>query len=124
MTTDRVRGADLPSADAMPSLTRRRVRSALTTLVVPALLVLGVPLLFTSYRLTSLTTVATYLIVDTHARGFVYETGGVEREVGVHAARCAQEVYEMPIAILATDPADHVRWLADARRAALRTLET
>jgi uncharacterized protein YbjT (DUF2867 family) len=63
------------------------------------------------------------LIVDTPARGFVYETGGVEREVGVHAASCAREVYEMPIAILATDPADHARWLADARAAALSTLE-
>ena len=45
------------------------------------------------------------LIVDTHARGFVYETGGVERELGLHAARCAREVYEMPIEILETDPA-------------------
>ena len=63
------------------------------------------------------------LIVDTHARGFVYETGGVERDVGVHAARCAAEVYEMPIAVLDTDPADHDRWLADARGAALRLLE-
>jgi hypothetical protein len=63
------------------------------------------------------------LIVDTHARGFLYETGGVERELGVHAARCAQEVYDMPIAILDTDPADHERWLGDARAAALRMLE-
>src|SRR4051794_4286843 len=63
------------------------------------------------------------LIVDTHARGFVYETGGVERELGVHAARCAAEVYEMPIAVLDTDPGDHARWLADARQAALRLLE-
>jgi nucleoside-diphosphate-sugar epimerase len=63
------------------------------------------------------------LIVDTPARGFVYETGGVEREVGVHAASCAREVYEMPLAILATDPGDHARWLADARTAALSMLE-
>jgi len=63
------------------------------------------------------------LIVDTPARGFVYETGGVERELGVHAANCAREVYEMPIAVLVTDPADHARWLADARAAALSTVE-
>ena len=63
------------------------------------------------------------LIVDTHARGFVYETGGVPRELGVHAARCAQEVYEMPIAILDTPPGDHGQWLNDARSAALSTLE-
>ena len=63
------------------------------------------------------------LIVDTHARGFVYETGGVERELGVHAARCAAEVYEMPIEVLTTDPGRHDAWLADARQASLRTLE-
>jgi putative NADH-flavin reductase len=63
------------------------------------------------------------LIVDTHARGFVYETGGVERELGVHAARCAAEVYEMPIEVLTTDPGRHDAWLAAARQASLRTLE-
>jgi uncharacterized protein YbjT (DUF2867 family) len=63
------------------------------------------------------------LIVDTPARGFVYETGGEVREVGVHAARCAEAVYEMPIGILETDPADHATWLSDARQAALRLLE-
>jgi hypothetical protein len=62
------------------------------------------------------------LIVDTHARGLLYETGGLEREVGVHAARCAAEVYEMPIVILETDPGDVHRWLGDARRAALGLL--
>ena len=62
------------------------------------------------------------LIVDTHARGFVYETGGVRREVGEHAASCAREVYEMPIELLTTDPGDHERWLADARDASLRLL--
>jgi len=63
------------------------------------------------------------LIVDTHARGFVYETGGVERELGLHATRCAREVYEMPIEVLETDPREHERWLGDARGAALRLLE-
>jgi nucleoside-diphosphate-sugar epimerase len=62
------------------------------------------------------------LIVDTHARGFVYETGGVARELGEHAASCAREVYEMPIEVLATDPSDHERWLADARDTALRVI--
>jgi nucleoside-diphosphate-sugar epimerase len=64
------------------------------------------------------------LIVDTHARGFVYETGGVERELGVHATRCAREVFEMPIEILDTDPARREDWLAEAREAALRVLAT
>jgi nucleoside-diphosphate-sugar epimerase len=62
------------------------------------------------------------LIVDTHARGFLYETGGVARELGVHAATCAREVYGMPLAILETAPSDHDRWLADAREAALGLL--
>jgi hypothetical protein len=62
------------------------------------------------------------LIVDTHARGFLYETGGVEREVGVHAARCAAEVYEMPIVILDADPGDVEGWVAHARDAALGLL--
>jgi hypothetical protein len=64
------------------------------------------------------------LIVDTHARGFVYETGGVEREIGVHAVRCAAAVYEMPIVVLDSDPGNHTEWLADARQAALRLLES
>ena len=63
------------------------------------------------------------LIVDTPARGLVYETGGVEREVGVHAARCAESVYEMPIVVLEADPGDRERWLAEAWRAALALLE-
>jgi uncharacterized protein YbjT (DUF2867 family) len=63
------------------------------------------------------------LIVDTPARGIVYETGGVEREDGVHAARCAAATYEMPVEIVATDPRDHERWLADVRAAALSVLE-
>jgi hypothetical protein len=61
-------------------------------------------------------------IVDTPARGLVYETGGVEREDGVFAVRCAVETYEMPVEILETDPADHERWLSDARDAAFRLL--
>ena len=64
------------------------------------------------------------LIVDTHARGFVYETGGVEREVGLHAARCAREAFEMPIEVLDADPADRKDWLAAAREASLRVLES
>ena len=64
------------------------------------------------------------LIVDTHARGFVYETGGVARELGLHAARCAKEVYEMPIEVLDSDPREHAAWLRDARAAALKVVET
>ncbi len=61
-------------------------------------------------------------IVDTPARGLVYETGGVEREDGVFAVQCAVATYEMPLEILDTDPSDHERWLRDAKAAALRLL--
>jgi hypothetical protein len=61
-------------------------------------------------------------IVDTPARGLVYETGAAEREDGVFAVRCAVETYEMPVEILETDPADHERWLTEAKAAALRLL--
>jgi hypothetical protein len=64
------------------------------------------------------------LIVDTPARGMVYETGGVEREDGVFAVQCAVATYGMPVEILATEPAEHARWLADARDAALRVVES
>jgi uncharacterized protein YbjT (DUF2867 family) len=64
------------------------------------------------------------LIVDTHARGFVYETGAVEREVGLHAARCARAAFEMPIEVLDADPLNRETWLADARAASLRVLES
>jgi hypothetical protein len=62
------------------------------------------------------------LIVDTPARGLVYETGGVEREEGVFAAQCAVATYEMPVEILDTAPAEHERWLTEAEAAALRLL--
>jgi hypothetical protein len=62
------------------------------------------------------------LIVDTPARGMVYETGGLEREDGVFAVQCAVATYAMPVEVLTTDPAEHERWLADARNAALRVL--
>ena len=61
-------------------------------------------------------------IVDTPARGMVYETGGVEREEGVFAVQCAVATYEMPVEILDTDPAHHERWLRDAKAAALGLL--
>ena len=63
------------------------------------------------------------LIVDTHARGFVYETGGVARDVGLHAASCARAAFEMPIEVLDTDPGDHEHWLREARDASLPVLD-
>ena len=39
-------------------------------------------------------------IVDTPVRGFVYETGGVERAAGVSAARRAAATFAMPVEIL------------------------
>ena len=61
-------------------------------------------------------------IVDTPARGLVYETGGLEREEGIFAVQCAVATYEMPIEVLDTDPADHERWLTEAKAASLRLL--
>jgi NAD(P)H-binding len=61
-------------------------------------------------------------IVDTPVRGFVYETGGVERAEGVAAARRAAATYNMPVEILDADPAQHEVWEAGARAAVSRVL--
>jgi putative NAD(P)-binding protein len=61
-------------------------------------------------------------IVDTHVRGLVYETGGIERPEGVAAARRAQATYNMPVEVLATDPAQHDAWLRAATTAVTSVL--
>jgi nucleoside-diphosphate-sugar epimerase len=61
-------------------------------------------------------------IVDTHVRGFVYETGGVERADGMAAARRAATTYNMPVELLTTDPAQHDEWLREASAAVSRVL--
>jgi NADP-dependent 3-hydroxy acid dehydrogenase YdfG len=53
-------------------------------------------------------------IVDTHVRGLVYETGGVERPTGTIVARRAAATYNMPVELLTADPAQHDAWLAEA----------
>src|ERR1700712_2858642 len=52
-------------------------------------------------------------IVDTPARGFVYETGGVERPEGEAAARRLAATYKMPVEIAGAPPEGHDVWLAE-----------
>ena len=61
-------------------------------------------------------------IVDTPVRGFVYETGGVERPEGTAAAAKARSVYAMPVELLETDPSDHDGWTAAGVAAVTRVL--
>lgn len=61
-------------------------------------------------------------IVDTPARGLVYETGGTERPDGVAAVRRASATYNMPVQVLEADPADRDEWLAAASRAVAAVL--
>jgi NAD(P)-dependent dehydrogenase (short-subunit alcohol dehydrogenase family) len=61
-------------------------------------------------------------IVDTHVRGFVYETGGLDRPGGIASARRVASTYNMPVEVLATDPAQHDAWLRDATGAVSRIL--
>src|SRR5918999_1679171 len=54
-------------------------------------------------------------MVDTHARGLVYEAAGsVERallERGAATAREASDTHRMPIEVVTADPGDHRAWL-------------
>src|ERR1700712_1126292 len=52
-------------------------------------------------------------IVDTPARGFVYETGGVERPEGEAAAKRLAATYNMPVEIVGAPPEGHDVWLAE-----------
>ena len=61
-------------------------------------------------------------IVDTHVRGLVYETGGVDRPGGTAAARRVAATYNMPVEILEADPAQHDGWTAAAVAAVNRVL--
>jgi hypothetical protein len=65
-------------------------------------------------------------MVDTHARGLVYEAAGsVQRtllERGAATAREASRTYRMPVEVVTADPGDHGGWLeacAGAVRAVL-----
>lgn len=60
-------------------------------------------------------------IVDTPVRGFVYETGGVDRE-GTALVERAATTYAMPVGIVSESPADHDDWLAASTSAVQRVL--
>jgi uncharacterized protein YbjT (DUF2867 family) len=67
-------------------------------------------------------------IVDTPVRGMVHEAAGsLPEEVLAHgrdiAVRSA-ETWQVPLAILDADPADHAAWLAAARSAVLGLVES
>lgn len=61
-------------------------------------------------------------IVDTPARGFVYETGGVDRPAATAAVEQARSVYAMPVEVVDADPADHDAWTAAVTAAVQRIL--
>jgi hypothetical protein len=61
-------------------------------------------------------------IVDTPARGLVYETGGVARPEGVHAAERVARTYAMPVEVVDSDPSQHDEWTAAATAAVQRVL--
>jgi len=60
-------------------------------------------------------------LVDTPVRGVVYEAAGTAPPPalaeGREVARAAHETWRIPLAVVDADPADHERWLADARAA-------
>ena len=58
-------------------------------------------------------------LVDTPVRGVLYEGSLPE---GEQVARTAAETWQIPLQVLATDPADHAAWLADARASVDRLL--
>jgi nucleoside-diphosphate-sugar epimerase len=60
-------------------------------------------------------------IVDTPVRGFVYETGGRDRE-GIALVELAATTYAMPVGIVRQSPVDHDEWLAAATAAVERVL--
>lgn len=57
-------------------------------------------------------------IVDTPVRGVVYEPA----DEGETIARAAHETWQIPLAILGSDPADHAAWLEEATAAVLDLL--
>ena len=65
-------------------------------------------------------------LVDTPVRGVVYEAAGtLEDEVlagGVELARRAHDTWQIPLAVLDTDPSECERWRADALSAVQQLL--
>jgi nucleoside-diphosphate-sugar epimerase len=65
-------------------------------------------------------------LVDTPVRGVVYEAAGT-LDAGCYArgreiAEGAAVTWALPVKVLATNPAEHAAWLADARAAVARLL--
>ena len=61
-------------------------------------------------------------IVDTPARGLVYETGGVERADALAGARKIAATYNMPLELVETPPGEHDAWRAAGVEAVTRVL--
>lgn len=61
-------------------------------------------------------------IVDTPARGLVYETGTADRPEGAAAAERVSKTYSMPVEVVNADPADHGPWLGAMTAAVQRVL--
>jgi nucleoside-diphosphate-sugar epimerase len=65
-------------------------------------------------------------LVDTPVRGFVYEAAGSAGPAvlaqGAETARAASQTWQMPVEVLAADPANADAWLAAARTAVERVL--
>lgn len=66
-------------------------------------------------------------VVDTPVRGLVYEAAGtVGEEVlagGREVADAAHRTWQIPLALLVTNPAEHERWLAEATASVRRLLD-
>jgi uncharacterized protein YbjT (DUF2867 family) len=56
-------------------------------------------------------------VVDTPVRGVVYEAVGPYAVDGLAIARAAHATWQIPLAVLETDPADEIAWLAEANAA-------
>jgi glycine/D-amino acid oxidase-like deaminating enzyme len=61
-------------------------------------------------------------IVDTPARGLVYETGGADRPEGTAAAERVSRTYSMPVELVTADPAQHDAWLSEMTAGVARVL--
>jgi hypothetical protein len=61
-------------------------------------------------------------IVDTPVRGLLYEAVGPWAEHGEMIARAARATWNIPLAVVHTDPADNDAWLRDTTDAVRRLL--
>ena len=61
-------------------------------------------------------------LVDTPVRGVVYEPAASRPEGGLEIARAAHETWQIPLAVLGTEPADHEAWRVEAAAAVAELL--